>query len=107
MLPTTTASSATSAAKSLSSADSPSKQAAAAARVLTEEVLAEHNKLHGSLGCGTGTFSVHTRDYIARWVNENKLSCDEKPFEPGLVPMEKFGVKVLNEPQYLQNKYTF
>ena len=70
---------------------------------LTEELIIEHNKLHGSVGCGNGTFSSFTRDYITKWTLDYEPT-DEKPFTAGLIPIESFGVKVLNEPQYLQNK---
>jgi len=75
-------------------------------RALTEDVLAEHNKLNGTMGCGSGTFSNHTREYITKWVLDYK-SNDEKPFPPGQIPIESFGNKILNEPQYLQNKSRF
>ena len=70
---------------------------------LTEELIIEHNKLHGSVGCGSGTFSTFTRDYITKWTLAYEPT-EEKPFAAGLIPIESFGVKVLNEPQYLQNK---
>ena len=70
---------------------------------LTEELLAEHNKQHGTLNTGGGTFSSHTRDYISKWALEYKHT-EEKPFACGLIPIESFGVKILNEPQYLLTK---
>ena len=75
-------------------------------RTLTEDLLAEHNKLNGTLGCGSGTFSNYTREFISKWALEYKCN-DEKPFPPGFIPIESFGVKILNEPQYLQNKSRF
>ena len=64
-------------------------------RTLTEDLLAEHNKLNGTLSCGTGTFSNYTREFISKWALEYK-SNDEKPFPPGFIPIESFGVKILN-----------
>ena len=75
-------------------------------RSLTEDILAEHNKLNGTLGCGSGGFNNYTREYISKWAQEYKPN-DEKPFPPGSIPIESFGVKILNEPQYLQNKSRF
>lgn len=67
---------------------------------LTEELLAEHNKLYGSYSTGNGAFSNHTRDYISKWAQEY-APTDEKPFPTDVIPIESYGLKVLNEPQYL------
>lgn len=67
--------------------------------VLTEDLMKEHHKTHDT-GTGNGTFSQFTRDYIIKWILEYKHT-EEKPYEPGEIPIESFGVKVLNDPQYL------
>ena len=72
---------------------------------LTEEMLAEHNRLNGTIGCsGAGTFNNHTKEYICKWATQNTALMtprDEKPFAPGIIPIETYGVKVLDSPQYL------
>jgi hypothetical protein len=70
---------------------------------LTEEVLAEHNKLHGTSSSGNGTFSNHTREYISKWVLDYKPT-EDKPFSSEYIPIETFGNKTLNDPQYLLAK---
>ncbi len=67
--------------------------------VLTEELIKEHNKTH-DLGSGNGTFSSVTRDYIIRWVSEYVMP-DSMPFLDSEVPLEAYGTKILNQPQYL------
>lgn len=66
---------------------------------ITEEIMKEHNKTYDT-GSSNGTFSNFTRDYIIKWVSEYKHT-DEVPFSPGQIPIESYGVKVLNDPQYL------
>ena len=68
--------------------------------VLTEELMKEHHKTHDT-GTGNGTFSQFTRDYIVKWILEIGAPSGERPFEAGEIPIESFGVKVLNDPQYL------
>ncbi len=69
---------------------------------LTEEVIKEHNSQNGSLGRGSGSsFTNVTKMYIVKWTMENILS-DERPFEEGQIPIENFGVKILDQPQYLK-----
>jgi len=71
---------------------------------LTEDVIKEHNSQNGSLGRGSGSsFTNLTKMYIVKWTMENVLS-DERPFEEGQIPIEKFGVKILDQPQYLKNE---
>lgn len=69
---------------------------------LTEDLIKEHNKKHDS-GSGNGTFSSSTRDYIIRWVAEYKMT-DAMPFLDSEVPLESYGKKILNQPQYLMVK---
>ena len=70
---------------------------------LTEDAIKEHNTLHGSLGRGSGSsFTSVTKTYIIKWTMENVLS-NETPFEAGQIPIESFGQKILDEPQYLKN----
>ncbi len=67
--------------------------------VLTEELIKEHNKTHDS-GSGNGTFSSATRDYIIKWASEYVMT-DLMPFLDSEVPLEAYGTKILNQPQYL------
>ena len=71
--------------------------------VLTEERLSEHNKLYGSYSTGNGTFSSHTKDYINKWIGGLEL-IEDKPFPQEVIPIDSFGAKVLNDPQYLTVK---
>ena len=71
-------------------------------RPLTEDILAEHNKICGTQTCGGGTFSNYTREYISKWAMEYEQP-EEKPFPAETIPIETYGVKVLNEPQYLNH----
>lgn len=72
--------------------------------LLTEEVMKEHNRIdEAGSSSGSGAFSNFTRDYIIKWVSQYKLT-DEMPFAPGQIPIESYGVKILNEPQYLTVK---
>jgi len=93
---------------STSAASSPSPKAACPTVTicdkLTEDVIKEHNSQNGSLGRGSGSsFTNLTKMYIVKWAMENVLS-DERPFEEGQIPIEKFGVKILDQPQYLKNE---
>ena len=72
--------------------------------VLTEEIILAHNKLNGTLGRGASTsFNSTTKMYIMKWAIENDFG-DQVPFEAGQIPIETFGVKILDQPQYLKNK---
>lgn len=71
--------------------------------VLTEERLADHNKLYGSYSTGNGTFSTHTKDYINKWIGGLE-TAEDKPFPQEIIPIDSFGSKVLNDPQYLTVK---
>ncbi|CAF0720036.1 unnamed protein product [Brachionus calyciflorus] len=71
--------------------------------VLTEELLLEHNKQFGSYSTGNGTFSSHTKEYINKWINE-LVAPDDKPFPEDVIPIDSFGTKILNDPQYLNVK---
>ena len=71
---------------------------------LTEDLIKEHNTLNGSLSRGNGSsFSNSTKMYIVKWCVDSVPTL-EKPFESNLIPIESFGEKVLDEPQYLKNK---
>lgn len=83
---------------------SPIKQPALIKTDLTEANLAEHNRLNGTTSGtnGAGTFNSQTKDYISRWAAEHAkyLSMTEEPFKADYVPIESFGDKILNDPQY-------
>jgi hypothetical protein len=71
---------------------------------LTEAYIKEHNIHHGSLGRGGGSsFTHNTKMYIIKWTMEN-VPTDEAPFEKGIIDIDTFGTKVLDDPQYLKSK---
>lgn len=71
---------------------------------LTEDMIKEHNNRNGSLSRGNGSsFSNSTKMYIVKWTMENVPSI-ERPFEEKIIPIESFGEKILDQPQYLKNK---
>lgn len=70
--------------------------------IITEDIIKEHNKIHDT-NSSNGTFSSFTRDYIIKWVGTYDHT-DEIPYTPGQIPIESFGVKILDEPQYLNVK---
>jgi hypothetical protein len=87
--------------KSFSIESSPSSSTKSSEKVvLTEELITEHNKLNGNLGRGNNTFNNTTKMYIMKWASENNYA-DEQPFEPVVIPIETFGIKILDQPQYL------
>lgn len=52
-----------------------------------------------------GSASLSSNDYIARWAIETRrqlsVIIDQAPFERDFVPIETFGPKILDNPQYL------
>lgn len=74
---------------------------------LTEAALLEHNKSTSSSTSNqtNGGGLSSTNDYIARWAMETRrqlsVIIDEKPFPCEVVPIETFGPKIIDNPQYL------
>jgi hypothetical protein len=74
---------------------------------LTEAALLEHNKSTSSSSSNqtNGGGLSSTNDYIARWAMETRrqlsVIIDEKPFPCEVVPIETFGPKIIDNPQYL------
>jgi hypothetical protein len=68
---------------------------------LTQERLSEHDKVHAQTSGHNGQYTNQTRDYIIKWTNEYQPPKDEKPFPVGQIPLDIYGHKVSNSPQYL------
>lgn len=71
---------------------------------LTEEVIKEHNTLNGGISRGgNNSFTSNTKTFIVNW-SMKEIPIDGEPFEDKIIPLETYGEKILDQPQYLNLK---